>query len=410
MGATLDCPHDLTIPEKGSTTTRAILSKALGRACRELPALVRARAGVLGEDGASFDRLLAPLLRESPGAIASLLRHPHLSTLVRTLRSAAPEQGRALATELVALASFDLAWCGALPHGITLRRVPRRLLSLAARVRVDLPEGTTAVTFHNGKILVEEPGGVHTLDLASLDQGAAHPWLERPYRMVSGPIVLALADNNPLSSIEAHPDKKTPNTVDLGGREEHEWLASIRGALDLIAEYLPHQRDDIDVALQQIVPTGYDTEKHLSCSYQEDIGTIYMSLHPSPLTMAEAIIHEVSHNKLNALLEFDPILQNARNELYASPIRPDPRPLHGVLLAVHAFMPVARMYEQMTMSDSPVLVPPEQVPKLWDRYAAVVRSNRAAMAVLKEHARPTRIGKGLLDELEAWETHFREAG
>jgi HEXXH motif-containing protein len=354
----------------------------------------------------AFDRVLTPLLRESPGAVASLLRHPHVSTLLRALRTASAGKAQPLASELIAFISFDLAWCGALPTSITLQRCPRRLLSLAARVSVDLPAATTAVTFQNGKILVHDPTGVHGVDLLSLGQGGTHPWLERPYRVVEGGILLALADNNPLSSIEAHPDKKTPNTVDLGGHEEQEWLASIREALGIIERYLPGQRADIDVVLQQIVPTGYDTEKHLSCSYQEDIGTIYMSLHPSPLIMAEAIIHEVSHNKLNALLELDPILQNARKELYASPIRPDPRPLHGVLLAVHAFMPVALLYE--TMLSAPSAIEPHQ--NLKERYAAVVRSNRAGMQVLAEHARPTRIGKGLLDELEAWETHFRGVG
>jgi HEXXH motif-containing protein len=77
-----------------------------------------------------------------------------------------------------------------------------------------------------------------------------------------------------------------------------------------------------------------------------------------------------------------------------------------VLLAVHAFMPVALLYE--TMLSAPSAIEPHQ--NLKERYAAVVRSNRAGMQVLAEHARPTRIGKGLLDELEAWETHFRGVG
>jgi HEXXH motif-containing protein len=121
--------------------------------------------------------------------------------------------------------------------------------------------------------------------------------------------------------------------------------------------------------------------------------------------MAEAIIHEVSHNKLNALFDLDPIIENGRHELYTSPIRPDPRPIHGVLLAVHAFVPVACMYERMTATMSE-----GEVRRIADRYAAVVRSNHAGTGVLEAHARPTRIGKGLLDEISAWERHFRQAG
>src|SRR6185503_20664745 len=91
----------------------------------------------------------------------------------------------------------------------------------------------------------------------------------------------------------------------------------------------------------------------LSASYQEAIGTIYMTLHPSLMTMTEALIHEFSHNKINALFEIDDVLENAWSPLYASPVRPDPRPLHGVLLAVHAFLPVARLYEALIQAREP---------------------------------------------------------
>jgi HEXXH motif-containing protein len=409
VAAPLECPKDLTVPGDGSTTSRTILSKALGRTCRELPAVVRTlAAGPLREDAAAVERALAPLLRESPAAVASLLRHPHLSTLVRTLRapSAVDASGVAvLGAELLALVAFDLAWHGALPSTVTLRRLPRRIVSLAARVALDFPAGTSGAVFQNGKVTVDGGGRTVVLDLGAVEGGADHPWISRPYRVVRGVVVLALADNNPLSSIEAHPDKDKPNTVDLGGRSVEEWTASIREALALIEKYLPAMSADIDVVLQQIVPTGYDAEKHLSCSYQEDIGTIYLSLHPSALTMAEAILHEVSHNKLNALFDLDPIIENGRDELYTSPIRPDPRPIHGVLLAVHAFVPVACMYERMTAAMGEA-----DARRIADRYAAIVRSNQAGTGVLEAHARPTRIGKGLLDEISAWARHFREAG
>src|SRR5258708_27261484 len=99
---------------------------------------------------------------------------------------------------------------------------------------------------------------------------------------------------------------------------------------------------------------SWDGVKHLSASYQEILGTIYLTLHPSQMTLTEALIHEFSHNKINALFEVDDVLENAWSPLYTSPVRPDPRPLHGVLLAVHAFLPVARLYEKMTEADHPL--------------------------------------------------------
>jgi HEXXH motif-containing protein len=39
----------------------------------------------------------------------------------------------------------------------------------------------------------------------------------------------------------------------------------------------------------------------------------------------EALIHESSHNKLNLLMQFDPIVLNDMQEKYYSAIRPDAR-------------------------------------------------------------------------------------
>jgi HEXXH motif-containing protein len=42
----------------------------------------------------------------------------------------------------------------------------------------------------------------------------------------------------------------------------------------------------------------------------------------------EAIIHESSHNKINLIKQFDPIMLNDIEEKYYSAIRPDARPIH----------------------------------------------------------------------------------
>jgi HEXXH motif-containing protein len=46
----------------------------------------------------------------------------------------------------------------------------------------------------------------------------------------------------------------------------------------------------------------------------------------------EAIIHESSHNKLNLIMHFDPLILNTMEEIFYSPYRPDARHMHGVYL------------------------------------------------------------------------------
>ena len=53
----------------------------------------------------------------------------------------------------------------------------------------------------------------------------------------------------------------------------------------------------------------------------------------------EAIIHESSHNKLNLIMQFDPIILNTKEEKYYSAIRPDARHIHWVFIGYHAFAP-----------------------------------------------------------------------
>jgi HEXXH motif-containing protein len=414
MAVPLDPPEDLAVPRARSQTARTIFSRAMGRLLSEMPGLLRSHAvGELRADVLAVERAVSTLRRKDVGPLASVLRRPHLSTLARVLRGIAPGEAGALTTELCALLAFDLAWLGALPHEITLRHLPPRLVSLPAQVELTLPPGVRGARFANGSINVSIGDGgevdadrsASRLDLPAIARGDDHPWVRRPYRALDGQSVLALVDNNPLAHIEAHPDKQWGNRVDLGGRSQDEWVSGLREALSLVGTALPGMGADIDLLLSQIIPVGYDAERHLSCSYQEAVGTIYVTLHPSPMTMAEALIHEVSHNKLNALFEVDPVLENSRDELYDSPLRPDPRPLHGVLLAVHAFLPVARMYERLLEIGHPFA----SSPAFRERFEAIVRGNREGTRVLRDSARPTPLGKGLFAEIMSWDEHFSAA-
>jgi HEXXH motif-containing protein len=204
---------------------------------------------------------------------------------------------------------------------------------------------------------------------------------------------------------EAHPDKGG-NAIDLGGRAPDAWADALRTALDPIARHLPDLRREMDLFLHQIVPVGFDAVRHLSASYQEAIGTVYLSLHPSVMTLAEALIHEFSHNKINALFELDDVLENAYSPLYSSPVRPDPRPLHGVLLAVHAFLPVARLYERMIEAGDPLA----QGAAFSARFAEIRAINREGAEVLLRHGRPTPVGQGIMEEIARWIERYSGGG
>ena len=399
--APLAPPRDLTIPEPGKATARAVLSAAMRRLALDLqqcwsrpPRGARVEAGELA-------KLTSATMRATPGALVSVLRRPTVGALIRCVRNDSIPGREALFVSLLAHLTFELALLGALPAPVRLRRVPAQLLSITARLAIPMPAGTTAVLVENGRLTIERADGATVIDLESPADGV----IERPYHALSHDIVLALADNNPLAMEEAHPNK-SGNAIDLGGKEASAWTAALGEAFALIERHLPELRAEMDLYIHQIVPVGWDAEKHLSASYQEAICTIYMSLHPSGMTLAEALIHELSHNKLNALFEVDEVLENAWSPLYASPVRPDPRPLHGVLLAVHAFLPVARLYEKMIEAKEPAA----QNEAFLGRFAAIRRINREGAEIVLRNGKATVIGAGLLEEIRRWDAYYARWG
>ena len=130
-----------------------------------------------------------------------------------------------------------------------------------------------------------------------------------------------------------------------------------------------------------------------------------MTLHPNIVTLAEALIHETQHGKINAYSWIDPVLINAHTTWTESAVRPDLRPIWGVLLAVHAFVPVAAMHYQMAESNHP-LASGDWFER---RRAQVLKGNANGIKTLKEKAEPTEVGVEILEALYELDAFLQEA-
>lgn len=209
-----------------------------------------------------------------------------------------------------------------------------------------------------------------------------------------GGVRLALVDDNPLAMQEAHPEK-AGNALDLGGRTPETWATALDEALGLVEAALPEWWAELPISLRRVVPVGFLPEVHLSASYREAPGLAYLSLHPSALTLAEALVHEAQHSRLNVLLWTDAVLENGYTDWTSSPVRPDLRPLMGVLLAVHAFVPVAALHARLAAAGHPLA----RGPDVERRRHQVLSGNRRGLEILAARARPTPTGALLLAEL-----------
>jgi HEXXH motif-containing protein len=205
-------------------------------------------------------------------------------------------------------------------------------------------------------------------------------------------------DHNPIAAFETHPDKRG-NPVDLGHRPEEEWIDILDGAFALVESFLPRTFAEMRLMLHEVIPVGYDDARHLSASYREAVGTIYLTLHPNVMTMTEAVLHEFQHNKFNVASDGVEYLENAFRPLFKSPIRPDPRPLWGILLAVHAFLPVAELYRRMRDAGHPFAA----LAGFEQRMADLDLKNHEGMEMLRAHAQFTSPGVALFADLEGLE-------
>ncbi len=152
-------------------------------------------------------------------------------------------------------------------------------------------------------------------------------------------------DNNPYSAMEAHPDHKKVLAFSWNWWEktEEQWLEIYEKSFNLLKILDEWVYDELNQIITKIVPLWTARWMHNSASYKECIWHLYMwytiDSNSPEINNLEAIIHESSHNKLNLLKQFDPIMTNNFDEKYYSAIRPDARHIHWVFLGYHAFAP-----------------------------------------------------------------------
>lgn len=380
----------LTMPAAGIDVLRAVLNQHWRMIVADYLALPRRQARLQQGVPALVERLLAV----SPRGVVRAMRRPNVAAFVGAAHRAGavdPEGLAAYAEQADFALLTELAMSGVLQERhACVTTSARTLRSISWTQEASVPRGARLV-FAPGEIHIEVPSGIQPLSASPV------------YHPIVGPIRFALRDDNPLISVQGHPDREG-NRVDLGGHEVESWLGALRAAFELVAAHAPHSYEEMRLALELVVPVGYAEEQHFSVSYRDSVGAVYMTLHPNVMTLAEALIHEFQHAKLNAVMHWDPILMNSREASFASPVRPDPRPLLGVLMAVHAFLPVARLYESMVRAEHPLT----RGRDFDSRFRAIVRTNREGAQTLRENARPTTVGSSLIREIRRCDAYYVE--
>lgn len=386
---------DLTLPAGGIGTVRALLGRHAEHTAEVLLRLPPPSEGSLRARLEFVQQATRRALEADPDLLHSLLRIVTVSGAIHVAASASRERGskdlyaQRLRTLLPSLA-LELACARLLPEeGLDWPWPTGPIPWPAAGLVLEAPRG---VRFLSGRLEVQ--GELVELDPRSL-LGSPYVRARRAYLPVGGTMLLAAFDANPLLAIPGHPEGRLK--IGLGGKPASEWIESLERALSLVKLGLPLLHQEMCELMQHWVPVGYDPEQHRSLSTQAAVGTVYLSLHPRPLVLMEAMVHEYQHNKLNALLNLDPLLEDGFGSLHHSPVRPDPRPLHGILLAAHALVPVVELLLRLRAQG----VTDAQHASVDARIRKLVEGNSEAVETLSRHARFTPAGTKVMTQIES---------
>ncbi len=169
-------------------------------------------------------------------------------------------------------------------------------------------------------------------------------------------------------------------------------------SFDLMKHVMPDLAAEFNALVSDVLLVVGDS----GAKYQFDGGSCYMlwgglflnaTSHPDEVTMIEVMAHESAHMLLYACAADEALVDNNDDELFASPLRVDPRPMDGIY---HATFVSARMHWAMSRLAESALV--DEV-----AHAAAVKARDSdatnfwnGYAVVAQHGRLTATGQRVM--------------
>jgi hypothetical protein len=181
-------------------------------------------------------------------------------------------------------------------------------------------------------------------------------------------------------------------------------------ALDLIEAADPALRAELDAMVVQIIaaaPTAGPTSRRFGgVSSLMLWGAVILNAetHGTLLALADGLVHEIAHHLLFGLSRVEPLVANAVEDSYPSPLRRDRRPMDGVY---HATFVCARLhYFHRRLLDLGLVG--GQAARLAEQAALGCREGfLSGIDTIQQHARLTPNGREIMASAESY---FAQAG
>jgi HEXXH motif-containing protein len=316
---------DETFAGPVSASTMAELQA--GQLSRRLLLLKAVRGLAASEDAW---RTLVAADEAAPDAVRQVLTYPAVGTwLVRAVRKARgiiADDGWGTEIDYLGSVAAAAAISAGLPVSID---VP------VWHGRVHLPTiGQFAATGESARVRHPGPGGQVEIDGAP---AMPVPLRHHHSRAAGVEVLWAIDDIDPYRafSVVEPPDR-------LDDAEFGHWCGLLDHAWRILVEHHADYAAELALVNPVIVPVPSRLGLVASSS-SSSFGAIIVATPDSPAALAETLVHELQHSKLNAVLDLVRLEADTPRLCYA-PWRTDPRPLPGLLHGIYAFMSVAEFW------------------------------------------------------------------
>jgi HEXXH motif-containing protein len=135
-----------------------------------------------------------------------------------------------------------------------------------------------------------------------------------------------------------------PTTPEAGDRLKEDILSFLR-SVALADALLRRCMTWVTAVTSVAVPLrSVSPDQFRSVSSPDLPGVVALDLKPTAIVILEALVHESAHHYLYLCEAEAPLVDPAHEGKYRSPLRPEPRPLRGILLAYHALSFIGVLY------------------------------------------------------------------
>ena len=172
----------------------------------------------------------------------------------------------------------------------------------------------------------------------------------------------------------------------------------------LLDTVLPELAGEIRAIVHQVVIVGSNP----TAKFQFDGGSHYQlwgalflngNFHPDEIAVAEVLAHESAHSLLFGFCTHEPLVHNADEELFSSPLRVDKRPMDGIY---HATFVSARMHWTMSRLAQSDALDIQQKQRARAAAETDAVNFNAGYAVVAEHADLSSHGRSLMASAKAY--------